>query len=87
MWGTGDRRRTYELDEDVYIDVFEGSRQFDPLWRFHPPIAATARANRPALSSLLPTMSGERAKWQRTSSAVDGSADASGRLPEPAPVA
>ena len=45
-----DSGRTYELDEDAYIDVFKGSRQFDPLVRFHAPIAAAKSANRQGLS-------------------------------------
>ena len=38
--------RTYEADEDVYIDVLKGSRKLDPLLRFHPPIAASKSAVR-----------------------------------------
>ena len=51
--------RTYKADEDVYIDVLKGSRQFDPLLRFHPPIATAARANRPDLRKLFATVGGE----------------------------
>lgn len=40
--------RTYELDEDIYIDVLEGSRKFDPLCRFHAPIAVSLSATSPA---------------------------------------
>ena len=56
--GGGRCGRTYELDEDAYIDVFKGSRQFDPLVRFHAPIAAAKSANRQglSLSSLFPKM-------------------------------
>ena len=32
-------RHTDKLDENVYVDLLEGRRQTDPLWRFHPPIA------------------------------------------------
>lgn len=52
-------RRTYELDEDIYIDILEGSRQFDPPWRFHAPIAAVESANLPDLCSLFPAMEGD----------------------------
>ena len=47
-----DSRRTYELDEDAYIDVFKGSRQFDPLVRFHAPIAVALSATSPGVCSL-----------------------------------
>ena len=47
--------RTYEADEDVYIDVLKGSRQFDPLLRFHPPIAASKSASCPGVYALFPT--------------------------------
>ena len=46
------------MHEDIYIDVFEGSRQFDPLWRFHAPIAVALSATSPDLCSLFPTVSG-----------------------------
>ena len=47
--------RTYKADEDVYIDVLKGSRQFDPLLRFHPPIAASKSASCPGVYALFPT--------------------------------
>ena len=57
--GGGRCGRTYELDEDAYIDVFKGSRQFDPPCRFHAPIAAALSATCPSLCSLFPTMCGD----------------------------
>ena len=48
------------MDEDIYIDVLEGRRQFDPLWRFHAPIAAAKPANCQMSCSLFPTMNASR---------------------------
>ena len=49
------RGRAYELDENVDVDVFEGSRQFDALCGFHPPIAASKSASCPGVYALFPT--------------------------------